>query len=237
VSAASAAVLDRIKKLLALAADASNEHEAALAAARAQELLLRHQLSESDLPNDQQEPIGEHPLTAEEGEHPDKWGRIEPWRMSLAVEIAEALNCVVLAIRTARRRTAANLKIAGRRSDCEAATYLYRYLAREVNRLADAWWEERLAGARELSGKPKGVVPRDKVLRYKTSFRVGAIATIGRRLKEARAVVGAESSQTGLVLASRLLAVNQWVDAQSNIGSFQNEHDNRETSQNDQAQQ
>lgn len=67
-----APVLDKVRKLLELAKSA-NEHEAATAAARAAELMLKHQIEEADL--EAVKPAGEHRIDPAGHEVIDRGGR------------------------------------------------------------------------------------------------------------------------------------------------------------------
>src|SRR5580700_1722926 len=76
-------VIERVRKLLALAGS-SNEHEAALAAEKAQELMLRHGFDLAQVAATKHETfgVGEARLTS---------ARVDPWRRRLASSVARAL--------------------------------------------------------------------------------------------------------------------------------------------------
>jgi hypothetical protein len=56
----SAAILEKVRKLLALAEGGANEHECAAAAAAAARILARHNLTLDALDHDESEPEDEH---------------------------------------------------------------------------------------------------------------------------------------------------------------------------------
>jgi hypothetical protein len=98
-------LLEKIRKLLALARDPSNEHEAALAAAKARELLAEHNLTLKDVE------IGSIPS----GERRvDMGGRVERWIRVLAratVKLLDAVSSLCAAgVAASRSRSAAFLR-------------------------------------------------------------------------------------------------------------------------------
>lgn len=149
-----AKVKERIRRLLALAENPVNEHEAAIAANKARKLMLEYKLERMDIPSDaeEQEEIGR--LNFDD----DKGGR---YRFKLLTGIG-AVNFVdVLKFNYFRNR----YQLVGTPSDVEVTLYLYRYLVREVDRL----------GALER-GKGKG-------LEWLTNYRRGMVAAINARLQ------------------------------------------------------
>lgn len=163
---ASDKILDRIRKLLALARS-SNPHEAAAAAARAAELMAQHQLAEASLEHED-EAIGEHEL--------ERCGRKVTWKSILARGVCIACACDCYWTRPWRLGAdERSLRIVGRASDVDAARYLYAYLVREIERLARAAWDAR---QRES--------PLDSARAWKNAFRSGAASEIAMRLRTAR---------------------------------------------------
>lgn len=111
--------LDKVRKLLALAGS-ENENEAALAAARAQAIMDKHQISQASL--DVQEDggaIGEETLDATRA----------TWRGRLAVVVAKANGCKVW-------KDDGTIQIAGRPGAVNATRYLFDYCAKTIDRLA-----------------------------------------------------------------------------------------------------
>lgn len=141
-------------------AQSDNVNEAALAAARAQEIIDRYKLVGIDAaldagtPPEPDEPIQEFSRAPMEAEGSGIW------RGRLAVEIARANQCKVY-------RSGAHggaYIIVGRPSDAEAVRYLYAVLVREVDRITD----------REGKGCGKT---------WRNNFRLGMVDTIGDRLR------------------------------------------------------
>lgn len=156
-------VLDLIRRLLALSTS-SNEHEAGLAAAKAQELLLKHNLEMSQ-------------IHQEEGNEVERWdfktSVIEPWLDLLCSAVSRANLCrVVKGYNYAEGTRIGNTfipgrkyreyNIFGRRPNLEVTEFMYCYLADEIDRLT----------------------PKKKGVRYKNDFRIGAVNTINTRMQE-----------------------------------------------------
>jgi len=198
-----AEVLDKVRKLLRLSTS-SNPHEAANAAAKAQALIDAHHLSDALLSLS-----GEAPAQPEEPvEDMGRYGadaalagaaRRARWTVQLASDVARANGCRIYLMGGA-------VHLVGRRSDAETVRYLYAYLAREIDRLA-------LAAGRGL-GRTWG-----------NNFRLGAVESVGRRLREhkersQREAREAAPNAAALVLVNQALAtiqargasVQSWMD-------------------------
>lgn len=156
--------IDRIQKLLRLA-ESSNVHEAATAAAHAQELMERHRIDLASIRSDADaiEDHGDRPLVA--------CARPPRWRVLLASAVAEASGCRVYLRRTEALR---EVVIVGTRDDAAHVVTLDAHLSAEVERLT-----------RRL-GRGQG-------RRWCTSFRLGAVTMLALRLREARARARAQA--------------------------------------------
>lgn len=146
-------ILSKLKKLLALA-ESDNVHEAAAAAARAQELMAKYQIDTACL--DASAPAGAPAILVENDYlEPAKRNnaRKELWKGSIAAALAKANGCQSY-------WEGANLRVIGTRASAETVRYLYAYLVREVDRLAAqnkgngrAWINSfRIGAAHEISG-------------------------------------------------------------------------------------
>jgi len=163
-------IVDRIRKLLALARS-SNPHEAANAAARAAELMAAHQIAEASIEFDPAdgdaadgaagEAIGERVV--------EEFGRAVSWKAMLIGGLARAFAC-----RAIQRRAGGtvSLVIIGRPSDIDAFRYMWSYLTAEIDRLAEDGWQ---AASSESNARS-----------WKNSFRVSAAAVVAQRLMETR---------------------------------------------------
>ncbi len=117
-------VLERIKKLLALATS-SNEHEAAAAAAKAQELLLKHNLDESMLDDKEEESADFYSFI-------DK--NYVGVRGVLLHYICQATMCteVLQSLAGGHKK----YYIFGKKENLEVVEYLYWHLIRQINHLS-----------------------------------------------------------------------------------------------------
>jgi len=158
-----AKIIDRVRKLLELATS-SNEHEAATAATRAQELMERHQLLHADL---EPEEYAVEVL--------DSKGRFSRWRVILASGVANAHSCEIFTSRIVGRKGKTQTVIVGDEADVQAASYVYRYLEREVFQ--------------------HGAALVNKTRAYRESYREGMAARLHKRVVEAKAEVWRDAAR------------------------------------------
>lgn len=175
-------IRERIRRLLALS-ESSNVHEAAAAAAKAQELMSKHQIDQAELAEqagEVDEPLCEEDLQV--------FGRnMVTWRATLAASVAEANGCDSynqVWRGESGRQVRAMTRIIGPASAVQAVRYLLAYLEREINRLCQL---ERDEGRSEAA--------------WLNSFRLGASYEIGRRVKAAADAAKAGAVGHGCALA------------------------------------
>lgn len=158
-------------KLLRLAARGGTVGEAAAAAAKAEEILTRFELT-ADLVAGLER--GPDEAAASFGDAPEGWlddaARLVRWRYELSVRVSRLHGCFVF---QGRRGRGTSLEIVGRPSEVEAVRYLFAWLAGEVEQLT----------ARH--GRGMGTV-------WRNNFARGAVDEIGRRLREQRDATAAE---------------------------------------------
>jgi hypothetical protein len=195
--------LDKIQALKRLSENKSaTPAEAANAAARVQELMLKHKITEADLGvEDSAEEVTwfkDDPL------HVSK--RESTWRLMLAIGIANVNGCKCMTgfVPGGVRRTT----LVGRASDVEVVKYIYAYLEREIDALA----KSHLASY----SKPPYLLAHTSLMRGK-SFRLGAVNVIISRLKEQKEQVEQEARTQGqssalAVIDNREAGVQAWVD-------------------------
>jgi hypothetical protein len=117
-------VLSKVRKLFELS-NSPNENEAALAAAKARELLARYNLSIADLPTDD----ANSTLTPTEiSVCLGKAVRI--WLKGLLLHVAEGFDCQHILRRRYGRDTV--LSFIGTPADAEVAIYTFRFLYRQL---------------------------------------------------------------------------------------------------------
>jgi hypothetical protein len=152
-------IIEKIKKLLRLA-KSSNEHEAALAAARAQELLARYNLSESDF--SEHEPPKEAGLaSAETVKRPANWVFL------LASGVAGAFDCNYF------HRSDGKVFFVGVDIDHEIAAFTFGYIYRTINRLAAQFMAKSQQRRLTVKGKKK----------VRLSYCLGAASVVSAELR------------------------------------------------------
>lgn len=179
-------ILGKVRKLLRLA-NSPNPNEAALAAAKAQQLIDEHKLntellaldSDSPEPDEPIENFGKKNAPLDEGKLNDTWR----WRLANTVMRWNACRGYV---------SSGDIHIVGRPSDVETVRYLFGYLKAEVEQLV------------ECDGKGCGRT-------WRNNYRHGVIDTIARKLREqhnkfeADAKAAAGSDSVALVRVSAAL--------------------------------
>jgi hypothetical protein len=170
-------IAERVRRLLALS-KSPNEHEAAAAAQKAQELLLKHDLSMAEVD------VAEAPEVVEGS---TKLANGAGWRITLLFRVAEAYGCEM----TYSTGTGGRCQLYGRAHAIEVVLHVNEYLARTIERLAEE-------AARNISFWDTG-----ESRKWRTRFRYGAVRTVTTRLKESRRTLAQESAQTqALVLVN-----------------------------------
>lgn len=161
-------ILDRIRKLLALATS-SNEHEAALAAARAQDLLFQHNLTAAQV-------VGAAAAkeARENSYQQHRWesGR-ETWRTSLVNALASNNFCQAVYIGKGQ------VSVIGKPENAEFVRFMFNYLTVEIDRLSGLARRKR-----DLAVMFGDDEPIQRPLVWLNNFRVGAVQIIGERLRE-----------------------------------------------------
>lgn len=174
-------ISDRIRKILSLT-KSSNPNEAANAASLAQKLMQEHKLSEQDVSDltDDGNNITEIALGTE--------GFMASWKFALVTVVSRAFFCEAIAL-VVKGGTKRKVKIVGRKSDTEIASYVFAYLVKEIDRLAAVDIEEFAEVA-------------DSIRAYKDSFRRGAAIGIADKIKN-QAEAFAASNEKALAVVKR----------------------------------
>ena len=149
-------IIERIKKLLRLSEDPTNEHVAEAAAQKAQELIEEHNIR-SEMFADKDKPTREDP----------KWQgcivrnrRIQAWMVTLCDGLCEA-NYGRLGISSGK-----GIEFLGAESDYEIVVELYNWIVKQLHAMAT---NKKLKGVREYN-----------------SYKLGASTTIKQRLIKAK---------------------------------------------------
>lgn len=172
-------IIDKIAKLLALATS-PNEYEASQAAAKAQELLMVHNLSLGDIKgegNKLQDTTGETEI--------DSYGKKIHWKGFLAQAIANTNFCQMYwNIRDGQTRTT----ILGKAHNVAITKSLYDYLTNAIERLATEGVKEQKRNyqeyLRQIEGTGINAYPEPNWRTWKSSFISGCSRRLCDRLKE-----------------------------------------------------
>lgn len=188
-------VIAKIAKLRALATS-SNLNEAAAAAAAADRLMQEHSIAEAEL-----EAAGEAPKepVALADDPFAQWSerRVPQWQRKLAWRLIGHYDCIGIESNMRGRGgcvevPAAFIRIIGRKSDIDAARYMYAYLTLEIERLAQL---NRGNGRHWLDAFRHGAVfgcleamqaSKSKVIKEARSTQSSAMVLIDSRKAEAQ---------------------------------------------------
>ncbi len=155
------AIIEKIKKLLALSTS-SNEHEAAAAAEKARQLLEAYDLEAVDL-QEQPESVHEHC-------HDQRYCTLPTWLSDLAYVAAEHFSCKYL-IHKNHSGPGSIIAFIGTPTDTAIADYVFMFLQRTIDRIA------------ANTPTPPGMNTR----RFRDSFKIGAVHGIREKLQSIRA--------------------------------------------------
>jgi hypothetical protein len=181
------AILDKVRKLLRLAGNNNSPEEAAAAAAKAQAMIDEHNLNAAAIALDADVEPPDEPIQDFEDSPLTTGHRVDTWKFSLASVVSHANSCKPYTWE-------GRIHLIGRPSDVETVRYLFAYIARQIDALA------------ESHGAGKGYV-------WRQNFRRGCVDTVSRKLaasrkefkSERRALAQAEGS-TALMRVDRALA-------------------------------
>jgi len=172
-------IVFKIKKLMALS-KSSNENEAASAAAKAQELLLKYNVELSQVENvslDRED-------TRLVSEFKELFGlNVIQWKRDLAFSVAKANMCKGVS-------SGRGMYFLGKKHNIEIVEFLYETIVRDLERIAEEKWKQILALRDMQSQFPQLNLFTDYSLMHvhgktwKASFYVGAVKTVKERLEE-----------------------------------------------------
>lgn len=183
------AIEERIRKLLALA-DSPNEHEAALAAEKAQALMLRHGIELAEIAASSGEQLGVEERVL--------GGKVDPWRRMLAAAVARSVGgrCVWEPDRCQRSR--GRIFFFGPAGTARGIVELYCYLEAQL---------VVISAAASATRRDRRVHGRT----WRTSFLLGAVGRVAERL-DARRAMAAEKIDNGRALVLVSSAVDRAVE-------------------------
>jgi Protein of unknown function (DUF2786) len=193
-------IVEKIKKLLALA-ESSNANEAALAASRAQELMVKYAIEEAALAPEQRtvEVIGTEIITTD-------YKLMPIWHALLAYVLAPSFFCRSFYHKGGKWSKAA-IYMVGTPTDRAACIATYNVLKHDIEKMAAIEWAKQ----------PEEFAVHGR--RWKTSFYDGVCATIRVRLTDDLKALAADNTGTAIVLADKQKAVNDYTNEHHNLKS------------------
>jgi hypothetical protein len=191
-------VIDKIKKLLALA-NSSNEHEAALAASHAQRLLSEHNLAMADI---------------EAVHKPDKADQVETsvskslpkWMRHLSAGVSSAFDCQAI-----HHPATGKMTFIGVGADAQVAAYTFTYLDRTIRKLCGSYMKQQSVST---------ITNRHREL-MRQSYYLGAVSTITTHLGKQKICTPVT---TGALVPVKAALIKQ---AMNEIGNIRTIHSRR----------
>jgi len=183
-------IVDKIKKCLALS-ESDNENEAALAAARAQELMAKYQIEMAQLREEDPDAtidVIEHPL----------FGGKPLWHTQLALHIAKANSCACF-------KRNKQLIVVGTPENVQIVDYFHTYLVRMLRHLMRIY-------CREFYGTTKVKA------NIRMSFLEGATETVGERVLARKREIHEEARATSCTALVRI--DKEWDAVQNYLASL-----------------
>ena len=191
-------ILEKIKKLLRLSdvKRGATPAEAATAAAKAQALLLEHNLVMEDI-GDLEEHLKDDKIGSECVDLEATY-QTSRWHACLMSRISKPLFCRAIYI-AAKAGKAGKMVLFGKKSNVEVVKYFYSYLHQVIDQMA---LEHREGWKKKMDEAGKKYIP-DESSRVRIDFCLGAVSTVGDRLDEQyKKQTTASSTSTALVLVS-----------------------------------
>ena len=191
------AVIEKVKKLLALAQGNANENEASAASAKAMELLAAYNLDMAT--------VGDARTGSTQRVKEQRKGGLYGWQRSLWQAVCELNFCMYWSIRGTRAGQTYQHKVLGRKENVIGAEVMADYLQSAVERLAQEWAKDRGFASvfvREAIAYREGMAAR--LVERLQELRRQRLDDDARKQREQAAAARHPSATggTGLVLAS-----------------------------------
>lgn len=190
-------VITKIQKLLALS-KSPNEHEAALALAKAQELLDRENLSLSEVEGVSTSDIETFLM--------DSKSRFPYWEQFLFTSLAKVSSCHPYSESRQRR---IHLWVVGYKQDIEVFGYFLNFLKKTISVLCD----KAISNERDAAK----VWGRGEAFRYRNSFSVGVVTRVCERVNQIRQARLSQDVSCKALVVARKQEVAVWVSSNLNL--------------------
>ena len=181
-------LIDKIRKMLALASNNPNIHEAELAAEKAQKLIIENNLSLVDIQSNEAPKFASYA-------HESK---VDPWRRKLAQSISVNLGGHCWFKRNERGTSNGTFTFTAPSGSAESMAALFTYIESQLEALY-------IIESIKARNDPFGGRVHGKTIR--SAWFAGAVNTISKRLKDRKAEIENESvdNSTALVLSKNAL--------------------------------
>lgn len=205
------AILSRIQKLLALATS-DNVNEAELAASKAQELLLEHNISEDELnsfSSEKNERVIEIRTKGKNARNRSNWS------IALADIVARANLCSIIT-------SGAGLIWIGKKTNLEVAQYIFDNLVNDLTRIADLEhykYKQTTPHYAQIHGKT-----------WKNSFYYGANQSIRERLNTNLEQLTASREDMNALVVRNDIELKEYIQKQYPYLSYNSHRFNRDRS-------
>lgn len=189
----------------------SNPNEAALAAKKAADLLIKYNLDEASI-RQELEPDDIRRFIVE------RHGRIISYRGYLLNSCAKVNSCVYMWLGS---RNNWRLVLTGDKGDCRRAAYLYRCIMAQVEMITRNHWEERKRYTNPNLNRdldfflrrkygPKPISSR----KYLSSFRLGCISTICQAIEQqlTNPTSSPSNTQALMIIKDRITIIEQRIE-------------------------
>ena len=219
-------IIDKIAKLLALAGNNPNEHEAASAAAKAQALMQEHDLAAADIDMTQDARVAG--IGRSERIVLAKAGKPGGWKVDLFTTVGQTSDCWVTA-RRARKGWDATGTMIGAKQDVEVAHYVFDYLVAELERLQQEYgrtrWDElreyaRVNGFTTHEAETDFSEQRRHPLKAKNDWIKGAVAAVIETLHERKRERDGQTEQTRALIVNKEAAIKEWWAQEQGYASY-----------------
>lgn len=181
----------RIRKVLALTSS-SEEHEAALAALRVQQLLAQYHLTLDEV---QASELGETTLSSS-----------GPWQDTLLRIVAQACGCVAV---TLAYRAGNMIAVLGTTLDRETAFDMYERLVLVLaNRVEEAWQAHRAELTDPVLGVHPALTEEGAEAEWRDSYVAGALSRLHQRIADPQTHRYASEPAKGLTLDALVLVTD-----------------------------
>jgi hypothetical protein len=165
-------IIEKIQKLLALS-ESANQHEAELAAQKAQELLSKYNLTLDSIS------IESNSNDVIDIERYEFMGSMKKWRNDLMWNIVQSVDCD--AVFHFHKNVITAVTIYGLDQNVKVAIYMYKYLENSINILRKAYVKQYNKLHKERTGDSLNLNQRYHI---EKSYTLGIVKSVGLKLRQ-----------------------------------------------------